>query len=445
MEKENFWIQCLDSIKQKISEQAFETWFNDVELISLDKEEINLQVPNQFHYEWLESKYRHLIDEVITEIGDHPRVVNYSVMISNKQIDEIPKLEDSHKTPTPHFEKNKQLNSRYNFNVFVEGKGNQFAKAAALSVAENPGHTPFNPLLIYGSPGLGKTHLLQAIGNMVIQQQPAQKLIYITGERFMFDFINSIQKNQTASFTKKYREVDMLLVDDTQFFKNKEQTQEQFFHLFNHLYQNGKQIILTADKHPNQMDGFKDRLISRFQSGLVIDIQPPDLETRIAILMNKAEHDGLEIPYDVMEFVASNIEGDVRTLEGALVNLLALSSLKKEDITLSLAKIVLAKHIGTRQLNQITVKQIIQIVAKTMRVKEKEILGKGRNMQTALARQICMFLSKKLINLSLSSIGAQIGKRDHSTVIHAYKTIEKKMKSDVELKQMISKIKQKIK
>jgi len=444
MKKEEFWTQCLDGIKPKISEQAFETWFNDVEIVGLEKEEITLQVPNKFHYEWLESKYRHLIDEVITEIGDVPRVVNYSVMISNKQVDEIPKFDNKDAPSTTNYTQNRQLNSRYNFSVFVEGKGNQFAKAAALSVAENPGQTPFNPLLIYSPPGLGKTHLLQSIGNMVNQNKPAYKLIYITGERFMFDFINSIQKNQTANFSKKYRDIDMLLVDDTQFFKNKEQTQEQFFHLFNYLYQNGKQIILTSDKHPNQMSGFKERLISRFQSGLVIDIQPPDLETRIAILMNKAEHDGLEIPYEVMEFVASNIEGDVRTLEGALVNLLALSSLKKEDINLSLAKTVLEKHVGPKQLNQINVTQIIKAVSNEMSIKEKNILGKKRDMHTALARQICMFLSKKLINLSLASIGSQIGGRDHSTVIHAYKSIEKKMEIDVELKQIISKIEEKI-
>tara|TARA_A100001037_G_C15105341_1_gene616156 strand:+ start:271 stop:1608 length:1338 start_codon:yes stop_codon:yes gene_type:complete len=445
MKKEEFWTQCLAGIKAKISEQAFETWFNDVEIVGLEKEEVTLQVPNKFHYEWLESKYRHLIDEVITEIDDVPRVVNYSVMVSNKQVDEIPKFDDKDAPSTTSYTQNRQLNSRYNFNVFVEGKGNQFAKAAALSVAENPGQTPFNPLLIYSPPGLGKTHLLQAIGNMVNQNKPAYKLIYITGERFMFDFINSIQKNQTANFSKKYRDIDMLLVDDTQFFKNKEQTQEQFFHLFNYLYQNGKQIILTSDKHPNQMSGFKERLISRFQSGLVIDIQPPDLETRIAILMNKAEHDGLEIPYEVMEFVASNIEGDVRTLEGALVNLLALSSLKKEDINLTLAKTVLEKHVGPKQLNQINVTQIIKAVSKEMSIKEKNILGKKRDMQTALARQICMFLSKKLINLSLAGIGSQIGGRDHSTVIHAYKSIEKKMENDVELKQIISKIEEKIK
>ena len=445
MEKEKFWQQCLDKIKNKISDQAFETWFKAVDIISLNKEELNLQVPNEFHYEWLESKYRHLIDEIIIEVSDLPKVVNYSVMISDKNINEIPKLEDKNILAPVQYKKNKQLNERYTFNVFVEGKGNQFAKAAALSVAENPGQTPFNPLLIYSPPGLGKTHLLQSIGNQIILSKPNYKLIYITGERFMFDFINSIQKNKTSDFSNKYRDIDMLLLDDAQFFKNKEQTQEQFFHLFNYLYQNGKQIILTSDQHPNKMSGFKERLISRFQSGLVIDIQPPDLETRIAILMNKAEHDQLEIPYEVMEFMASNIQGDIRTLEGALVNLLALSSLKKEDINLNLAKLVLEKHVGKTKMNQINVQQIIQMVALTVNVKEKEIIGKGRNMEVAFARQLAMFISKKLINTSLANIGKQFGNRDHSTVIHACKTIETKMKEDVSIKTLIEKIQNSLK
>ena len=441
IEKDTFWQHCLDKIRTKLSSQAYETWFSDVIIVSLHEEEVNLQVPNKFHYEWLESKYRHLIDEVIREVGENARIVNYSVMISNKQVDEIPKFDDQDIISPIKYKKNSQLNERYNFVAFVEGKGNQFAKAAALSVAENPGQTPFNPLLIYSPPGLGKTHLLQSIGNMMSNNKPNHKLIYITGERFMFDSINSIQKNQTSEFSKRYRDIDMLLVDDAQFFKNKEQTQEQFFHLFNHLYQNGKQIILTSDKHPNQMDGFQERLISRFQSGLVIDIQPPDLETRIAILMNKVEQDQLEIPYDVMEFIASNIQGDIRTLEGAMVNLLALSSLKKEDINLSLARTVLEKHIGKTKMNKINVQQIIQSVSRIMGVKAKDILSKGRSMDIALARQVCMYISKDIINTSLASIGKQIGKRDHSTVIHAYNSIAKKIEKDVELKKVILQIK----
>ncbi len=444
MEKQNFWTECLNLIKQQITNQAFETWFSDVEILELNKEEIKLQVPNQYHYEWLEQKYRHLINDVLTEVGKNPRVVNYSVIVSNKKINEIPKLNDNDVLSAPRYKRNSQLNERYNFNNFVEGKGNQFAKAAALSVSEMPGQSPFNPLLIYSSPGLGKTHLLQAIGNMVQEQNPHYKLIYITAERFMYDFINSIQKNKSSEFSKRYRNVDMLLVDDAQFFKKKEQTQEQFFHLFNSLYQNGKQIILTSDKHPNKMEGFTERLISRFQSGLVIDIQPPDLETRIAILMNKAEHDGLEIPYEVLEFMASSIKGDIRTLEGALVNLLAISSLKREDIDLSLAKIVLEKHVGSKKINQINIQNIIKTVCTIMKVKEKAVLGKGRSMEIALARQVCMFIAKEKTNLSLANIGKQIGGRDHSTVIHAYKNIVHKKEEDVELKQIINNIENQI-
>jgi chromosomal replication initiator protein len=444
IEKEKFWTECLNQIKQQITNQAYETWFSDIEVIELNAEEIKLEVPNQYHYEWLEQKYRHLINDVLIEIGKHPRVVNYNVSVSNKKINEIPKLNDNDVLPTPSYKRNSQLNERYSFNNFVEGKGNQFAKAAALSISDMPGQSPFNPLLIYSSPGLGKTHLLQAIGNMVQEQNPHYKLIYITAERFMYDFINSIQKNKSSEFSKRYRNVDMLLVDDAQFFKKKEQTQEQFFHLFNSLYQNGKQIILTSDNHPNKMEGFTERLISRFQSGLVIDIQPPDLETRIAILMNKADHDGLEIPYEVLEFMASSIKGDIRTLQGALVNLLAISSLKREDIDLSLARIVLEKHVGAKKINQINIQNIIKSVCVIMKVKEKDILGKARSMEIALARQVCMFIAKERTNLSLSNIGKQIGGRDHSTVIHAYKSITKKIESDVALKQMVNNIQKQI-
>jgi len=444
MEKQNFWSDCLSLIKQQITNQAYETWFSDVEILELTEEEIKLQVPNQYHFEWLEQKYRHLLNDVITKVGTNPRVVNYSVNLSSKKINEIPKLNDQDVLQAPIYKKNSQLNERYNFDNFIEGKGNQFAKAAAVSVSEMPGQSPFNPLLIYSSPGLGKTHLLQAIGNMVQDKNPNLRLIYITAERFMYDFINSIQKNKSSEFSKRYRNVDILLVDDAQFFSKKEQTQEQFFHLFNSLYQNGKQIILTTDKHPNKMEGFTERLISRFQSGLVIDIQPPDLETRIAILMNKAEHDGLEIPYEVLEFMASSIKGDIRTLEGALVNLLAISSLKREDIDLTLAKLVLEKHVGQRKVNQIDVQNIIKTVCRTLKVKEKDVLGKGRSMEVALARQVCMFITKEKTNMSLANIGKQIGGRDHSTVIHAHKNIKEKMNSDIELKNIVDNIESQI-
>ena len=307
--KDDLWEKCLLYIKDRIQEQAFQTWFDGIIATSLNKEEITLQVPNQFHYEWLESKYRHLIDNALKEHAEHPLIVNYSVVISDKNIEEIPTLTSKEKPVPPGYQRKSQLNSRYIFENFIEGKSNQFAKAASFSVAETPGQTPYNPLLIYSNPGLGKTHLLQAIGNKIIMQNGNMRVVYLTSEKFMLDFISSIQKNRSTDFVNNYRNVDMLLLDDAQFFQSKEQTQEQFFHLFNDLFQKGKQIVLTTDCHPCELKGLKDRLVSRFQSGLIVDIQPPDLETRIAILMKRAENEKLDIPYDVIEFISLNGNG----------------------------------------------------------------------------------------------------------------------------------------
>jgi chromosomal replication initiator protein len=256
------------------------------------------------------------------------------------------------------------LNSRYIFENFIEGKSNQFAKAAALSVADTPGQTPYNPLLIYSSPPLGKTHLLQAIGNKLIRHNGNMRVVYLTSEKFMLDFISSIQNNKSTEFARSYRNHDVLLLDDVQFFQTKEQTQEQFFHLFNDLFQQGKQIVLTTDRHPNELTQLKQRLVSRFQSGLIVDIQPPDLETRIAILMNKAKREGLDIPYEVTEFIASSIKEDIRSMEGALIKLLALASLKRENITIELSRQVIEDIIGAEALSQLSLSQISAAVAK---------------------------------------------------------------------------------
>jgi chromosomal replication initiator protein len=428
--KDELWSKCLLYIKDRIQEQAYQTWFDGVIATSLNKEGITLQVPNQFHYEWLESKYRNLIDNALKDNVSHPLLVNYSVVISDKSVEEIPTLTSKEKPIPPGYQRESQLNSRYIFENFIEGKSNQFAKAASISVAETPGQTPYNPLLIYSSPGLGKTHLLQAIGNHLIMQNKNMRVVYLTSEKFMLDFISSIQKNRSTDFINNYRNVDMLLLDDAQFFQSKEQTQEQFFHLFNDLFQKGKQIVLTADCHPSELKGIKDRLVSRFQSGLIVDIQPPDLETRIAILMKKAENDGLEIPYDVMEFIAEAITGDIRAMEGALVKLLALSSLRREDITMNLAKQVLKSLLGNNSFMHLSIEKIVKYVCRNMKVSERQILGKSRIMDVAQARQLAMFLAKELTNASLASIGSHIGGRDHSTVIHACKNIENKIQDN---------------
>ena len=439
--KDKFWDKCLDYIQTRIPDQAFQTWFDDVKVSAINGEEITLLVPNQFHYEWLESKYRHLIDSAIKESGSFPLVVNYSVVISKKSAGQIPKLISKDKPMPKGFHRQSQLNNRYIFDNFIEGKGNQFAKAASFSVAETPGQTPFNPLLIYSSPGMGKTHLLQAIGNFVLKNSPSMRVVYLTSDKFTLEFITAIQQNKSAEFANNYRNIDMLLIDDVQFLEGKVGTQDQFFHIFNGLYQEGKQIVLTTDRPPSELKGLKDRMISRFQSGLIVDIQSPDLETRIAILMKKAEDEGLEIPYEVVEFIASSIKSDIRTMEGALVRLLALSSLKRVDITMELAKKVLEDMLGKVAFTNVTIDHVLKSVSREMKVSERQISGKGRTMEVALARQISMYLSRELTGSSLINIGHHIGRRDHSTVIYACRTVENKMAEDKEFRSRVDNLK----
>ena len=445
----NIWDNCLHFIKSKIPDQAFQTWFDGITATQPKESEIMLQVPNQFHYEWLDSKYHNLINSAVKECAGKELKINYSVVISDQEENIIPDLilEKKQSVDTPSrngLHKASQLNNRYIFDNYIEGKSNQLAKAASLSVADSPGQTPFNPLLIYSETGLGKTHLLQAIGNNLLEISPNTKIVYLTSEKFMLDFITAIQNNKSADFSKQYRDVDMLLIDDVQFFQNKEQTQEQFFHLFNDLQHRGKQIVMTTDRHPNELRGLKNRLISRFQSGLIVDIQPPDLETRIAILMKKADSEGLEIPFEIIEFIASSITENVRDLEGALIRLLAFASLKRQDINMALAKQVILDIMGTSAFQNITIDHVLKIVSKEMRVTERQLIGKGRTMEVAIARQSAMYLSRELTSSSLINIGLHFGGRDHSTVIHACKTIEKKMLTNPELNRTIEKLKKEL-
>ena len=449
--KEELWNNCLLYIKDRVQDQAYQTWFDGISASQSKENEILLQVPNQFHYEWLDSKYSKLINSAVKECAGKELKINYSVVISDQEDNIIPDL-----IPQKHningissslrngLHKASQLNSRYIFDNYIEGKANQLAKAASLSVAESPGQTPFNPLLIYSETGLGKTHLLQAIGNDVLAESPNTKIVYLTSEKFMLDFISAIQNNKSADFSKQYRDVDMLLIDDVQFFQNKEQTQEQFFHLFNDLHHRGKQIVMTTDRHPNELRGLKNRLISRFQSGLIVDIQSPDLETRIAILLKKADSEGLEIPFEIIEFIASSITENVRDLEGALIRLLAFASLKRQDITMVLAKQVILDIMGASAFQNITIDHVLKVVSKKMRVTERQLIGKGRTMEVAIARQTAMYLSRELTNSSLINIGLHFGGRDHSTVIHACKTIEKKMSTNPELNRTIEKLKKEL-
>ena len=440
MKIKELWGDALSYIRSKIEETAFQTWFDGLEINAMNEDSITLIVPNRFHYEWLESKYRSLINNAIKSAFGKSLIVNYSVMITEKKADDIPKFKDLKKDVIPPgYHRPTNLNDRYVFQNFIEGKGNQFARAAAISVTDKPGQTLFNPLLIYSSPGLGKTHLVQAAGNRMIRKNRSVRVLYITGEKFMLDFIGSIQQNKSSDFVNFYRKVDMLLLDDVQFFVGKEQTQEQFFHLFNDLYQKEKQIILTTDRHPRKLVGLQERLVSRFQSGLITDIQAPDLETRIAIIMNEAKHGGINIDYSIVEFIANSVTKDIRVMKSLLVRLQAISTLKNIDIDIDLCKTVIRENLGDVKLQNITFFQILSYVAKKHTINKRKILGKTRGQETVAARQIVMFLTRSLTNLSLKNIGRELGGRDHSTVIHSCNLVEKKIKESPSFRKKMEK------
>ena len=441
LDKEQFWQGCLGYIRERIPEQAFHTWFDDLNIVRVSDKDIVLQVPGNFHLEWLESKYQQLISAALSKQAGHGLKIHYAVIDGQNQVQPVPSLIHREKPQNNVYHDQTKLNRRYIFDNYIEGAGNQLAKAAAQSVAENPGQTPFNPLLIYSNTGLGKTHLLQAIGNYILESHHPLRVVYLTSEKFMLDFINAIQVNKSGEFASTYRNIDLLLLDDIQFFQNKEQTQEQFFHLFNDLYQQGKQIVLTTDRPPHELTGLKDRLVSRFQSGLMVDIQAPDLETRIAILMRKAEADGLEIPFNITQYLASAIKDNVRELEGALIRLLAFSTLRRQAITMELAQRVLQDILGKATFADVTVQQIIKFVERTMKVPERQILGKSRVQEVALSRQMTMYLTRELTESSLQSIGQHLGGRDHTTVLHAIRQIEKRMQNDPDFAKRVQNMK----
>ena len=417
-------------IKNRIPSQTFQTWFEPLKIASLSDSDFVLQVPSQFYYEWLDSHYRSIILDSLKQATGLDLQVRYSVVLGNNQEEDSPRALPLTNERKNGFSKSTQLNSRYTFESFIEGAGNQFAKAAALSVCDPSRKNIYNPLVIYGGVGLGKTHLLQAVGNHLMAEQLGTKVIYTTSEKFTLDFITSIQKNKTTAFSNHFRSVDMLLVDDIQFFEKKEQTQEQFFHTFNDLFQRGKQIILTMEKPPSELLGLKERLISRFQSGLIVDIQSPDLETRIAILMKKAEEDHLDIPYETTEYIALCIKTNVRDLEGALIRLLAYSSLRKQEITLALAREVVQEILGRKVAKRVAIDEIIRAISKEFNIRETNLVGKGRRKEIAHARQLAMYLSRELTDASLVSIGLHFAGRDHSTVIHGCNKIERLINAD---------------
>jgi len=426
----DLWSQCLRTIQAKVPRQSFETWLRPTEILSFSDEDVIIQVPNSFFSEWIEQHYVHYIESAIQELTGLSPTITFSVSSERGTFltDISARRQAKPATASPVNSKS-QLNSRYTFENFVVGDCNNFAHAAALAVAEAPGKTSFNPLVIYGGVGLGKTHLIQAIGHFVERQNTAQSLVYVSSEKFTIDFIDSIQNNKTTQFSNRYRKVDVLLVDDIQFFSDKERTQEEFFHTFNTLHQKGKQIVLSSDRPPKEIRGLEERLLSRFQWGLIADIQRPDLETRIAILQKKAENDHLSIPAEVTTFIANNITTNIRDLEGSVIRLLAYSSLTGKDISVNLAREVI-KDLVDKNKSEKSVSYIQKVTAEHMNVPVQSMCAKKKTKEIALARQIAMYLTRELTNYSLSTIGSKFGGRDHSTVIHACRTVEKLSEND---------------
>ena len=432
------WNKLKKEIKETTNERMFGTWIEPVKPIALSRSILVLELPNQFFYEWIETHYKNQFEKILKEKLKEEIKIQFTIgveSVSNK----AEKI-TQHKKEAP-TQKKTNLNKKYIFSNFIEGGCNQFAKAASTSVSEFPGQKGFNPLVIYGGVGLGKTHLLNAIGNQINENHPKLNTVGATSERFTIDFISSIQKNNTITFSQYYRKADVLLIDDIQFLQGKEQTQEQFFHTFNELYQNGKQVVLTADKYPTEMKGLKERLLSRFESGLAVDVQPPDFETRVAILMEKAEQSGLALSYDVIELIATHIKDNVRELESTVIRLLARSSLTKTDINLDLAKNVIIERKGRSLATELTIQEIVKRVSNFTKVPEDKIVGKGRERKIAEARQLSAYLCRDILGSTLVNIGMFLGGRDHTTIMYAYKNIEKRIEKEPRIRKTVNSLK----
>jgi chromosomal replication initiator protein len=445
------WAKCLDIIRDNINPQVFRTWFENIRALSWNDSKLLIQVPSQFYYEWIEEHYGGLLRTVLTQILGAGAELQYEVIVDKS---ENATLQDRTITLPAFRQQAAQnvpaaqaglpfaqqqavpqnfptyLNPSYVFENFIRGESNQLAAAAAIAIAENPGKTKYNPLVIYGSTGLGKTHLVQAIGNRAQQLHRNIRVFYTNSERFTMEYVNAIQNGKINEFANFYRSIDILVVDDIQFFSGKEKTQDNFFHTFNALHQSGKQIILTSDKPPKEIQGVDDRLISRFQWGLTADIQAPDYEMRLAILQRKAADEGTQLPGDVIEYLARNITSSVRELEGCLISLLAKVSLDGRELTIDLAREVVKGIASEPASKDVSVKSILSTVSEHYDIALTLITGKTRKQEVVLARQMAMYIIKQHTQLSLKSIGSHFGGRDHTTVIHSCNMVRNYLDTD---------------
>jgi len=444
------WKKCLTHIKENVTLMTYNTWFLPIRPISLENNNLKVQLPNQFFWEWIDEHFSTIVKKTIFDVLGPDGRLSYIISDEKEQKEEEiikqsvsveitkPKIIE---TSLPKHETN--LNPRYRFDNFIKGEGNQLARAAAGAISDNPGGTSFNPFFVYGGVGLGKTHLIQSIGNTILEKFPEKKVIYLSSDSFTVQFVEAIQSNRVNEFSGFYRSMDVLIIDDIQFLIGKEKTQDLFFHIFNTLHQSRKQIILSSDKPPKELKGLDERLISRFQWGLSADIQPPELEMRIAILKNKAEEYGMIVSTDILEFIAGSITSNIRELEGCLIKLLANASLNSKEITLELARKTV-KEIATDRKINITIDDISRAVCQYLNIPENKIREKTRKKEIVLARQLAMYFAKELTKNSLKTIGLHFGGRDHSTVIHACTSIEQMRNSDVSMKDLIDSIRNKL-
>ncbi|GJQ62029.1 MAG: chromosomal replication initiator protein DnaA [Melioribacteraceae bacterium] len=444
------WKDCLNIIKSKVPFLTYNTWFLPIKPVELKNSVLKIQVPNNFFVEWIDEHYNSVINHAIKEIIGSEAQLVYIILEDKDDIvaeperkEEKPEIKKQEPADNEEEKFADNLNPRYFFENFIKGEGNQLARAAAVAVSENLGQTSFNPLFIYGGVGLGKTHLMQAVGNKILAKDRSKKVIYLSSDIFTVEFVEAIQNNTVNDFSNFYKSMDVLIIDDIQFLIGKEKTQDLFFHIFNTLHQSGKQIILSSDKPPKDLKGLNERLISRFQWGLTTDIQPPDFETRIAILKNKSESFGIQLSGDILEYIAHNITSNIRELEGCLIKLLANSSLSSKEINLELVKKTVKEIATGRQIN-ISIDFITKSVCEYFSVQENKVREKNRKKEVVIARQIAMYLSKVLTQSSLKTIGLHFGGRDHSTVIHAFNSVEADMQRDEKLKDMVESIKNKI-
>lgn len=436
------WDKVALQLEKELNSHNFNTWINPIQYESLEDSILKLSVPNKFFSDWIKDNYKSKIEEKLGNITSEK--VKLVITVSNKRlIIESKELASKEEPLNIEIFRNKQitnnnLNKNYTFDSFVSGTSNQFAHAAAMAVANNPA-TTYNPLFIYGGVGLGKTHLIHAIGNLIHSNNNNARIAYYSSEKFMNELINSLRYAKMEDFRNKFRSMDVLLIDDIQFIAGKERTQEEFFHTFNALYESHKQIIVTSDKFPKEIPGLEERLRSRFEWGLIADIQAPDVETKLAILEMKSELNGICLPEDVSFFLASSITSNVRELEGYLVRVGAYASLTSTPINMEMAKNVL-KDILVEQNRQISIESIQKIVANHFNIKIAELKSSKRLKTLVLPRQIAMYISRKLTSSSFPEIGNSFGGKDHSTIIHAMKKIEKKMEEDIQLKTTIERL-----